>query len=89
MTLSQLAIPVSPEDKFWDSYFDVVLGPYDRPFATLQEAHDFQTAYGMHPGSGKAGSGKGVPKNAKDRNPRYLYEEEGAEENTYMPVRFF
>ena len=79
MTLSQFAIPVSPEDKFWDSYFDAALGPYARPFASLQEAHDFQTAYGMPPGSGKAGPGKGVPKNGKGRKPRYLCEEEGAE----------
>ena len=72
LTLSQFAKPVSPEDKFWDSYFDAALGTYARPFETLQEEHDFQTAYGMPPGGGKAGPGKGVPKNIEGRKPRYL-----------------
>ncbi len=58
LTISQFTIPVSSEDKFWDIYFDVALGPYDRPFETLQEAHDFQTAYGMTPGGGKTGPDK-------------------------------
>jgi len=79
LTLSQFAIPDSPEDTFWDSYFDAALGPYARPFETLLEEHDFQTAYGMPPGGGKAGPGKGVPKNAEGRKPRYLCKEEGAE----------
>jgi hypothetical protein len=75
------SVPISdsPEDTFWDSYFDAALGPYDRPFETLLEEHDFQTAYGMSPGGGKTGPVKGVPKNAEGRKPQYLCKEEGAE----------
>ena len=74
----QFAIPVSPEDKFWDNYFDVDLGPHGRPFETLQKVHDFQTEYGMPPGDGKAGPGKGVPKNIEGRKPRYLFDLENS-----------
>jgi hypothetical protein len=77
MTLSQFTIPGSLEDKFWDSFFDVVLGPYDRPFETLQEVHDFQTVCGMTTGGGKTGTGKGVPNNPDGMIPRYLSEEGG------------
>ena len=79
LTLSQFAIPDSPEDTFWDSYFDAALGPYARPFETLLEEHDFQTEYGIPPGGGKSGTGKGVPKNAEGRKPRYLCKEEDTE----------
>jgi hypothetical protein len=82
LTLSQFAIPDSPEDTFWDSYFDTALGPYARPFETLLEEHDFQTVYGIPLGVGKSGSGKGVPKNTEGRKPRYLYKEEGTEGQT-------
>ena len=74
LTLSQFAIPGLSEDKFWDTYFETDLE--DRPFETLQEEHEFQTTYGMLPGVGKTGSGKGVPKNAEGRKPRYLCKEE-------------
>ena len=70
---------MSPEDKFWDNYFDVTLGPYPRPFETLQETHDFQTEYGRPPGGGKTGPGKGVPKKTEVRKPRYLCEVEDVE----------
>jgi hypothetical protein len=73
MTLSQLTIPGSLEDKFWDSFFDTVQGPYDRLFETLQEVHDFQTVTT----GGKAGTGKGVPNNPDGMIPRYLSEEGG------------
>ena len=80
LTQSQFTIPGLPEDKFWDNYFDDALGPYARPFETLQEEYDFQTTYGM-PGDGKTGTDKGVPKNVEDRKPRYLCKEEGTEGN--------
>ena len=74
---------VSPEDKFRDRYFDAALGPYDRPFKSLQETYDFQKTYGIPPGDGKTGPDKGVPKNVEDRKPRYLPEEEGAEGQSF------
>ncbi len=68
LTLSQFAIRGSTEDKFRDSFFDEVLGPYTRPFETLQEKeYVFQTVYGMSPAGGKSGPGKGVPKNTEGR----------------------
>ena len=86
LTLSQFTIPVSPEDKFWDTYFDEALGPYTRPFETLQEAYDFQTVYGKSPGGDKTGPGKGVPKNIEGRKPRYLCEEEGTEGQSRLGI---
>jgi hypothetical protein len=61
LTLSQFALPGTPEDKFWDSFFDVVQGPCARSFEALKDVHDFHTAYGIPPGGGIHRSGKGVP----------------------------
>jgi hypothetical protein len=52
LTLSQFALPGTPQDKVWDSFFDAALGPCARPFEALQDAHDFHAAYGMPPGGG-------------------------------------
>ena len=48
----QFSVPDTPKDKFWDNFFDTDLGPYDRPFETLQDPHVFQTDYGMSPTGG-------------------------------------
>ncbi len=50
LTLSQFAVPVTSQEKLLDSMFDTALGPYVGPFESFQEAHDFQTAYGIPPG---------------------------------------
>ncbi len=89
LTVSQFVILGSPEDKFWDSYFDTSLGPYARPSETLQETHDFQTSYGMTPRGGKSGSVKGVPKNVEDMKPRYLCEKEDADGQSHWRRRWW
>jgi hypothetical protein len=71
MTLSQFALPGTSQDKFWDSFFDVVLGPCPRSFEALEDAHDFQTAYDMTPGGTRHGPGKGVPAHPDGRHTRY------------------
>ena len=69
LTLSQFELPGT--SKFWDSFFDVVLGPCARSFEALEDAHDFQAAYDMTPGGTRHGSGKGVPAHPDGRHTRY------------------
>ena len=38
--------------------------------ASMEDAHDFQTEYGMPPAGGRAGSGKGVPADPDGRCSR-------------------
>ena len=82
LTVSQFSVSDTLEDKFWDSCFDVDLGPYVRPFETLQETHDFQTVYGMPPAGGRTGPDKGVPKNPDDRIPDLVV---GASRYSFKP----
>lgn len=77
LTLSQFALPGTPQDKFWDSFFDAALGPCARPFEALQDAHDFHAAYGMPPGGGMHRPGKGVPADPDGRRARYTSAKQG------------
>ena len=79
LTLSQFALPGTPQDKFWDSFFDAALGACARPFEALQDAHDFHAAYGMPPGGGMHGPGKGVPADPDGRRARYTSAKQGPE----------
>jgi hypothetical protein len=61
LAASQFASPAREDDKFWDRFFDAVLGPYGRPHQSLLELHHFQTAYGMDPGGVSVGLAKAYP----------------------------
>ncbi len=42
LTVSQLTVTDTLEDNFWDNCFVTTLGPYVRPFETLQETQDYE-----------------------------------------------
>lgn len=78
LAASQFASPAREDDKFWDRFFDAALGPYGRPHQSLQELHDFQTAYGMDPGGVQRGPGRGIPRDGQGRGSMYEGPEWGA-----------
>ena len=59
-------------DNFWNSVFDAALGPYGRPFESLQDLQDMHTAYGWSVTGGNSGTGKGVAKDGRVRLSRVL-----------------
>jgi hypothetical protein len=78
LAASQFASPVREDDKFWDRFFDSVLGSYGRPHQSLLDLHDFQTAYGMDPGGVQRGPGRGIPRDGQGRGSMYEGPEWGA-----------
>ena len=62
--------------------FDTALGPYGRPFESLQNLQDMHTVYGWSATVGNSGTDKGVPKDDRVRLSHYTDPEHGAGGNS-------